>query len=170
MHDHATAVLDRPTEATPASTPGVCARDRWLAKCQADLAEALATRNADLLPVLPELVFAPETDLCGDCHGTGYDTTDFDLCYCMRGDQPAYDFPRLPPAEARCVMGHSERHRVTADTWYSVSWVPCRSCQIGPIKDGPRAVPWQPDCPACQDTGWTYKSTILIPHPARSGL
>jgi hypothetical protein len=59
MHTHGTAVLPEATETISANTSGASARDQWLAKSTEDAAKALATGNAALLPLLPELVFCP---------------------------------------------------------------------------------------------------------------
>ena len=176
MHAHGTAVLDRTAEATLLRTKGASARDRWLAKCQADLAEALATGNAHLLPLTAEVAFAAAPDLCGDCQGTGYYDDTLDLCCCMAGQHPAYDYPRYVPGEVIEIIGMRRTRRDgSADTWKS-----CQHCNIPPIKDGPYdlhdldapalRVPWEPDCPACQDTGWVHARHIAL-HPAlaRSG-
>ena len=166
MHTHGTAVLDGPAEATPVQKTGTSARDQWLAKCTDDAAKALATGNADLLPVLPALVFFPQPDLCPDCHGTGYTWMDheFTLCYCGDGAAPAYDFPRYGTGEVISVIGMSRRNRDgEADVW-----TPCHDCNIGPIKHSPYnphnddliQVPWVPDCATCNDTGWAFSHHI----------
>ncbi len=172
MHHHGTAVLDRTAEATPVSTPGASARDRWLAQCESNLAKALADRNAHLLPLPASLVFCPQPDLCPDCHGTGYSHDDFELCYCMAGEVPApsdYDFPRFTDTEARSLT--------SPRAWYPqpwqarVWWKTCPTCNIAPVKTGPYddhghviRVPWEPDCPDCHDTGWTlYTAPIIRP-------
>ena len=118
--------------------------------------QALATGNANLLPVLPELVFYPKPDLCPDCEGTGYTWMgdEFTLCYCMADHLPAYDFPRIIKGEVIATIGMSRRSRNSeADVW-----VPCQHCDIGAIKHGPYnlyfrddviRVPWVPDCTTC---------------------
>jgi hypothetical protein len=161
MHDHGTAVLDRTTEATPVTTAGLSARERWLARCEANLAEALATQNANLLPVLPDLVFTSASDRCQDCRGTGYDYETFDLCYCMTGETSAYDFPRRNASEVLSIIGMARRDHTKVDVWK-----PCPHCDIAPTMYGPYhrgdliQVPWAPDCPACHDTGWALRNTV----------
>ena len=167
MHTHGTAVLDGPAETTPAGTTAASARDQWLTKCTDAAAKALATGNANLLPVLPELVFYPKPDLCPDCEGTGYTWMgeEFTLCYCMTGQLPAYDFPRITKGDVISTIGMSRRSRNgEADVW-----VPCQHCDIGPIEHGPYnlyfrddliRVPWVPDCTTCNDTGWAFSHHI----------
>jgi hypothetical protein len=160
MQSHGTAVLARPAEAAaPVSLSGASARDRWLAKCESQLAEALATGNAHLLPVLAHAVFLPRSLTCPDCHGTGYTSYDnlIELCYCMAGEYPAYDFRRHAKGGIIATVTGSA---TTPDDKAEV-WVPC-PCGIGPVKVGPydgddlTRVPWVPDCPTCHDTGWTF--------------
>lgn len=168
MHNHATAVLDGPAEATSASTPGTSARDQWIARCTDDAAKALATGNADMLPVLPALVFYPKSELCPDCEGTGYTWMgdEFTLCYCGDDAIPAYDFPRYTRGEVIATIEMSRRNR----TGEADVWVPCQHCDIGPINYGPYnryfhddliRVPWVPDCTTCNDTGWAFSRHIL---------
>lgn len=47
--------------------------------------------------------------------------------------------------------------------------MPCQHCHISPIENGPYCrhcydhviqVPWVPDCPVCNDTGWAFRRTI----------
>lgn len=165
MHDHGTAVLDRPTEAILAATAGKSARQRWLDRCEVDLAEALATKNVYLLPVIAEVLFSDSLDdLCPDCDGTGY-TQDakFGLCYCMAGEVPAYDLPRHKRGEiiSTTVGRLDDRAEV---------WVPCPECEIGPVKTGPYLrgrlieAPWAPDCQKCNDTGWSF-SHVTAAYP-----
>ncbi len=164
MHNHRTAVLPGTAEATPAVTTGTSARDQWLAKCMEDAAKALATGNAGLLPLLPELVFCPDPQRCPDCEGTGYTWMgeEFTLCTCMLGEVPAYDFPRHTEGTALAMIGMTRRNR----TGQADVWVPCQHCHIGPIKNGPYShdhviqVPWVPDCPVCNDTGWAFRHSI----------
>lgn len=157
MQSHGTAVLSEPTGTASAVSAGASARDQWLAKCTDDAATAIATRNAELLPVLPRLVFTPGSGRCPDCHGTGYSDYDFDLCYCMAGERPAYDFPRYAKGEVLSIIGMSRRYHDKADVWQ-----PCQHCGIAPVKGGPyngddlMRVPWVPDCPVCNDTGWAF--------------
>jgi hypothetical protein len=167
MHDHGTAVLPGTAEAAPASTLGASVRDQWLARCTEDAAKALATGNAALLPLLPELVFCPDPQRCPDCEGTGYTWMgdEFTLCYCMADQLPAYDFAGSAAGEARTIIGMTWRTRNgKADVW-----VPCQHCTIGPIKNGPYCpychghvvqVPWVPDCTTCNDTGWAFKRHV----------
>jgi hypothetical protein len=126
-----------------------------VAKCESQLAAALATRNADLLPVLPRLVFTPDSERCADCHGTGYSHHDLGLCYCMAGERPAYDFPRYANGEVPIsTIGMSSQ---TPANKLEV-WVPCQHCDILPTGIGPWnghdliRVPWVPDCAVCNDT------------------
>lgn len=154
MHDHGTAVLDRPTEARPFAATGRSARQRWLDRCESDLAEALATRNACLLPVIAEVLFTDPADVCPDCHGTGYtDYSDFNLCHCMAGEQPAYDLPRYTRGDVISMVTGTPGGRAEV-------WVPCPECEIGPVRTGPYLwghlieSPWVPDCRKCSDTGW----------------
>jgi hypothetical protein len=192
MHNHDTPVLTEPAGSAPAITTSASARDQWLAQCESDLAEALATGNADLLPVLAASVFLPAAERCQDCRGTGYDTWTLELCYCMAGQCPAYDFLRYGTGDVIALIGTSRRNRDgEADVW-----VPCQHCDIAPIKLGPyddgddlTRVPWVPDCPVCNDTGWMFSHHVnarprmalpmpIIPaslaapasHPARSAL
>ncbi len=164
MQSHGTAVLTEPTGTASVVTAGASARDQWLAKCESQLAAALATRNAGLLPVLPELVFTPASGRCPDCHGTGYSHNDFDLCYCMTGERPVYDFRRYASGEVLSIIGMSRRDHDKADVWQ-----PCQHCGITPTKYGPYngddliRVPWVPDCTVCNDTGWAFVHHI----PAR---
>jgi hypothetical protein len=167
MHTHGTAVLPEPTDTTSANTTGASTRDQWLAKSTEDAAKALATGNAALLPLLPELVFCPDPQRCPDCEGTGYTWMDdeFIPCHCMAGEVPTYDFPRRPASQARLLIGMSRRNR----TGQADVWVPCQHCHIGPIANSPYCrychdhviqVPWVPDCPICNDTGWAFRRTI----------
>ena len=128
MHTHGTAVLNGPAETTPAGITPASARDQWLTKCTDAAAKALATCNANLLPVLPELEFYPKPDLCPDCEGTGYTWMgdEFTLCYCMADHLPAYDFPRIikggsvqplfpgrrDPRSLGTRLHHVQRHRL----------------------------------------------------------
>jgi hypothetical protein len=164
MHAHGTAVLDRPAEATtPVSLNGAGARDQWLAKCESQLAEALATGNAHLLPLLAHAVFLPQFLTCPDCHGTGYSSYDniIELCYCMGGERPAYDFRRHAKGGVVASITGSPR----TPSGQAEVWVPC-TCGIGPVKIGPydgdelTRVPWVPDCTLCSDTGWTFSHLI----------
>lgn len=157
MHNHGTAVLSRPAEATSPISAGASARDRWLAKCESQLAEALATRDASLLAVLAHVVFLTEPERCPDCHGTGYDCETLDLCYCMAGERPAYDFRRHAKGSIiATITGSAKTPPGQAEVW-----VPCH-CGIGPVKLGPydgdelTRVPWVPDCLTCNDTGWKF--------------
>jgi hypothetical protein len=163
MHAHGTAVLPEPTATTPAVTTRARARDLWLAKCESQLAKALADRNADLLPVLPNVVFVPVADRCEDCRGTGHITyrRKLILCGCMAGDRPAYDFPRYDKAPLSLISASAQTPPGMLDVW-----VPCQHCGIMPTYHGPYhgptliRVPWVPDCPACNDTGWAFTRHI----------
>ena len=160
MHNHGTAVLTRAAEAEPASMPGASARDVWVAQCESQLAKALATRNVDLLPVIASAVFLPEPLRCPDCLGTGYTSYDtIDLCTCMGRKRPVYDFLRFAKGEAPLnSMGMSSQ---TPSGQLDV-WTPCQHCGILPARIGPYdgddllRVPWVPDCPTCNDTGWAF--------------
>lgn len=162
MHTHGTAVLDRPAEATSAVSAPARARDQWLAMCESQLAAALAARNADLLPVLPALVFTPVPARCVNCHGTGYSHNDFGLCSCMADQRPAYDFARYPSGDVISVIDLGVMSPGQAE-----AWVPC-TCGIGPVKIGPydgpelTRVPWIPDCPDCNDTGWKFSHHVTF--------
>jgi len=76
----------------------------------------------------------------------------------MADQPPAYDFPRHAKGEVLSVIGMSRRYC----TGQAEVWVPCQQCDIGPIKGGPYLgddvlrVPWVPDCPLCNDTGWVF--------------
>jgi hypothetical protein len=139
------------------------ARDQWLARCTDDAATALATQNADLLPLLPEMVFAPASERCPDCRGTGYDYETFDLCYCTDRHRPAYDFLRYAKGEAPLsIIGiYLRTPNGEADVWK-----PCQHCDIDPIKHGPCKrgdlirTPWVPDCTTCNDTGWAFSRHV----------
>lgn len=163
MHGHGTAVLDKPTGATPPAPGDKSARQRWLDKCEADLAEALATKNVYLLPLIAEVLFADLPDPCPDCQGTGY-TQDgnFNFCYCMTGDVPAYDLPRYKRGE---IIGSAIRLAGRTEVW-----MPCPECEIGPAKTGPYLwnrlieAPWVPDCHKCNDTGWSFSHTRPADH------
>ncbi len=73
MHDHATAVLDRTTEAAPTDSTSASTRDQRLAKSESDLARALAeVRATDRL----EVACPPDTTICPDCQGTGISEDD----------------------------------------------------------------------------------------------
>jgi len=155
MHAHGTAVLSRPAEAVTWTIPAARSRDQWLAKCESLLATALDTGNAALLP--EPAGFLPEPDRCPDCLGTGYDSETLDLCYCMAGQRPAYDFLRHSPGKVPLSMYAQSRHNSRqADVWH-----PC-PCGTLPIKGGPYCkgdlirVPWAPDCTICNDTGWKF--------------
>lgn len=160
MHTHGTAVLDRPAEATCPSGPGASARNQWLARCESQLAEALATGNASLLP--EPAGYLPEPERCRDCHGTGYDTQTLDLCYCMAGQRPAYDYRRYASGDVISVIDLGVMSPGLVEVW-----VPC-TCGIGPVRigpyDGPELirVPWIPDCPVCNDTGWRFSHRVTF--------
>lgn len=136
------------------------ARERWLARCTAGLAEAFATGNVHLLPLVAQRAFYPDPALCEDCRGTGYSHDGrFDPCCCMGDEIPAYDLPRHARGDViALVIGRPDGQ---GDVW-----LPCSYCDIGPIQRGPHSadgmvrVPWQPDCPTCRDTGWTFDRTV----------
>jgi hypothetical protein len=159
MHDHGTAVLTESAGPASAVMSGASARDQWVARCTDDAARALATRNASLLPVIASAVFLPEPERCPDCHGTGYVCDDdFNPCYCMAGQPPVHDFTRHTTGTVIATIEDSRRNPGReADVW-----VPCQHCGIAPIRLGPydgddlTRVPWVPDCPVCNDTGWMF--------------
>ena len=171
MHAHGTAVLTESAEAITAVLPGASARDQWVARCTDDAAKALATNHADLLPVMAADVSLPETMRCPDCLGTGYTNFDgiIEPCQCGNFEAPAYDWLRYPARypSPDGVVSTSELSTNTPDGKAEV-WVPCQHCDILPIKlgpydgDDPTRVPWVPDCPACNDTGWTFHNYIPI--------
>lgn len=157
MHAHGTAVLPEPTAATLPALTCASSRERWLAKCESQLAKALATRNAEALPVIAPVVFVPVAFRCEDCRGTGYSDDDLEYCSCMGGERPYYDYPRhANSAVVADIIPSSEPHSRASEVW-----VPC-PCGIGPAQTGPYLrgelirVPWVPDCTTCNDTGWMF--------------
>ena len=163
MHAHGTAVLDRPAEATRITTTRASARDRWVAKCESQLASALATGNADLLPVIAHAVFLPQPERSPDCRGTGYTSYDniIEPCQCIGWERPAYDFRRhAASGTLSTTVGSPKTQPGQAEVWTACP------CGIPPAMLGPYdgddllRVPWVPDCPACNDTGWVLKATV----------
>ena len=109
-------------------------------------------------------MFYPKPDLCPDCEGTGYTWMgeEFTLCYCMTGQLPAYDFPRITKGEIIANIGMARRNRNgKADVW-----VPCRRSDIGPIKHGPYDLYFRDDIIACPGYPTAPRATTPAGHSA----
>jgi len=87
----------------------------------------------------------------------------------MAGQPPVYDFTRHATGEVIATIEDSRRNPGReADVW-----VPCQHCGTAPVRLGPydgddlTRVPWVPDCPVCNDTGWMF-SHYLTSRPRLS--